>query len=219
MPVKTGRKEKDALIKDGFNRDKGTMSKAELVRIKKQAKLDKAQAEMERLKKERALERLSDQIGVLREKVSAAPQKLPEKEDVSVDGQEEQDVKSAYQMLEHLRYAYRNSKSDTGKKGKQRLVELMEKDAEFKFMIRELVKVEASLLSAKIKSKEDPAQTNNMVFVVLKGLEDEKKVMASMGNIDMKQIDNALNPNATPVYEADEKESMDIGGQSAPEGW
>lgn len=220
--IKTGRKEKDALIKEGFNPDKqGVLSRSELAKARKQAKIDKAVAELERQKKERALERLSDQIGVLKEKVSAAaPPARPSKPEV-VDATEgpDDDAKSAYQMLEHLRYAYRNSKSDTGRKGKMRLVELMEKDAEFKFMIRELVKVEASLLASKIKAKEGPDSiANNMVFVVLKGLEEEKQVMKQIEGVDMKQVTDALNPDAVK-YEADEEEQHQIAGQAAPEGW
>jgi len=217
--IKTGRKEKDAQIKEGFNLNKnGVLSRSELVKARKQAKIDKAMAELERQKKERALERLSDQIGVLKEKVAAPPPRTKPEVVDATEGPDE-DAKSAYQMLEHLRYAYRNSKSDTGRKGKMRLVELMEKDAEFKFMIRELVKVEASLLASKIKAKEGPDSiANNMVFVVLKGLEEEKTVMKQIEGVDMKQVTDALNPDAVR-YEVDEDEQHQIAGQAAPEGW
>jgi len=218
MPRKPGAKPKDSSISDNFNAaKKGNLSQADLKKAKREAKLERERQELANLEQQQALDRVQKRIDSIKGALEGKPLPAPEAQEPE---DESDDIKSAYRMLKDLRYAFQNSRGKDGKKGRQRLVSMMEMDAEFKFMIKELVRIETALLSAKIRTKDDPAgQTNNMVFVVLKGLEDEKKVMASMGNIDMKQIDNALNPNATPTYEADEKESMSIGGQAAPEGW
>jgi hypothetical protein len=218
MPKKPGIKPKDSPISDNFNvAKKGNLSQAELKKAKREAKLERERQELANLEQQQALDRVQKRIDALKGVMEGKP--LPEPEPQEPEG-ESDDLKSAYRMLKDLRYAFQNSKGRDGKKGRQRLVSMMETDAEFKFMIKELVRIETALLSAKIRTKEDPAsQTNNMVFVILKGLEDEHKVMKQIEGIDMKQIDNALNPNAPPVYEADEQESMSIGGQAAPEGW
>lgn len=218
MPRKPGAKPKDSPISDNFNAaKKGNLSQADLKKIKREAKLERERQELANLEQQQALDRVQKRVDQIKGHIQGLP--VPEPEPPEQED-ESDDLKSAYRMLKDLRYAFQNSKGRDGKKGRQRLVSMMETDAEFKFMIKELVRIETALLSAKIRTKEDPdSQTNNMVFVVLKGLEDEKKLAVSMGNIDMKQIDNALNPNATPIYEADEKESMAIGGQAAPEGW
>jgi hypothetical protein len=63
------------------------------------------------------------------------------------------------------------------------------------------------LMTAKLRAKEDgSALANQMVFVVLKGLEEEKKIMSKLdmgdGAIDMKQISAAINPDGSE-YEVD----------------
>jgi len=152
----------------------------------------------------------------------------------SSDPVAESNTKSAYQMLEHLRYAYRNSKSTTsGKKGRARIVELMNDDKEFKFIVKELLKIEASLLSAKIRKEGDNDGGKGGVgqqnfFVVLKGLEDEKKLLSDAGvvdkTVDMKQIQRAMNPEMGEVYEAEEVSKRDAPEQlqksdNGVEGW
>jgi hypothetical protein len=218
MPKKPGIKPKDSPISDNFNvAKKGNLSQAELKKAKREAKLERERQELANLEQQQALDRVQKRIDALKGVMEGKP--VPEPETPEPED-ESDDLKSAYRMLKDLRYAFQNSKGKDGKKGRQRLVSMMETDAEFKFMIKELVRIETALLSAKIRTKETtPGDTNNMVFVILKGLEDEKKVMKQIEGIDMKQIDNALNPNAPPVYEADESESMAIGGQAAPEGW
>lgn len=132
------------------------------------------------------------------------------------DKQGPNDLKAAYDMLLHMRFAYRNSKGPTGKKGKQRLVELMNNDADFKFAVKELLKIESALLSAKIRKEGDGAVggSNQNFFVVLKGLETEKTILEAMkdNSVDMKQIQRAMNPDEHS-YEPEEE----VNQRGAPE--
>ena len=88
----------------------------------------------------------------------------------------------------------------------------MDDDKEFKFMVKELLKIEASLMAAKIRKEgdtESPGSRQQNFFVVLKGLEEEKKLLSDAGvvdkTVDMKQIQRAINPDLGEVYEAEEE--------------
>ena len=121
------------------------------------------------------------------------------------DAQDAENLGSAYQMLQDMRWVYRML---SGREKLQKLVN--SDDRQFVFMVKELMKIEASLMAAKIRSKEDPAQANQMVFVVLKGLEDEKPIRNMIADgkkdaIDMRQISHAMNPDGSE-YEVDGKE-------------
>jgi len=97
---------------------------------------------------------------------------------------------SAYEMLETMRWIFKKVK------GRKKLLELVKKDnKQFVAMIRELMKIETSLLSAKIRAEGGEAGPNNNFFVVLKGLEDEIKTEDSA--LDMKQIGRVMNPDGT----------------------
>ena len=125
------------------------------------------------------------------------------------------DAAAAYQMLQDLRYAYRYSVGTSGKRGRQRLVELMESDTEFKLMIKELMKIESARMAAMVKKEEMVGGANQQnFFVVLKGLEDDKRILGSTldKTVDIKQIQHAINPDLSEVYEVEE-----VNQRAAPE--
>lgn len=106
---------------------------------------------------------------------------------------EEEDGSFAYQMLSDLRAAYKSGK------GKSKLLTLMKDDKEFKFLIKELLKVETAIMAAKIRR--DPGQGGGgdrpAVYVILKGLECEKPLLTAMEKdetIDVSQVMAATNP-------------------------
>ena len=188
-----GRPTKDAPISDAFNP------------VKKLGRQDIAAFRRERdaaLRKEREEE-------ALKSRAKAA------KDDEAPDSEKDlDDEKSAYQMLQDLRYGYRNSVGPGGKKGKQRLVKLMESDTEFKFVVKELMKIESALMSAKARKNEEPGGVGQQnFFVILKGLEDEKKFLGAVDKtVDMKHISQAINPEENS-YEPEEE----VNQREAPE--
>ncbi len=225
-----GRPPKDAPITNNFNQTKigAHATKKEILAAKRAMRMETQRQEYERQKQQIDLDKLAGIVKKAQEKVG-----VPDEQ--AEDGEEEQeelgepvpkskiapddDEKSAQQMLQHLRYAYRNAVGPTGKKGRARLVELMENDGEFKFAVKELMKIESSLLAAKIRKADDGrggvGQQN--FFVVLKGLEDEKKYLGAGRvdkTVDMKQIQRAINPDMGEVYEAEEEE---VSQRGAPE--
>lgn len=108
-------------------------------------------------------------------------------------GDEVDDIKSANQMLQDMRWVYREVK------GRRKLLGLIRSDdKQFVVMVKELMKIETALLSAKIRKEGDTGGVGNQnFFVVLKGLDDSSVVKEVVDKtIDMKQIENALNPNA-----------------------
>ena len=108
---------------------------------------------------------------------------------------------AAYQMLEDMRWVYRTLR------GRTKLKKLVKgDDRQFVFMVKELMKIESALLSAKIRKEGDVGGVGQQnFFVVLKGLEDEKKFEVLDKTVDMKQIQSAIDPNAE-LYEAEEEE-------------
>ena len=175
MGAKGGKPAKDAPISDNFNKDKqGVLSEKELKRL--------ADSRANAAKARAALAAKHVRLKAEREDPNYRP---PVLSDAEID-----DGKSPAQMLEDMRYVYRSVN------GREKLKKLMKEDKQFVFMVKELMKIEAALLSAKIRAKEDPgAPANQMVFVVLKGLADEVKLQEQMGDVDMKQITGALNPD------------------------
>lgn len=215
-----GRPTKDNPISDAFNQLKvgATITHKDIAAAKRAAKLDKLRQDEEKRKQKLELDRLKAKVEKIAEgvgNVDAAPVEPGESEgDVASDD----DEKSAYQMLQHLRYAYKNSRNAEGKKGRQRLISLMEADSEFKFFVKELMKIEAALLAAKLRKGEDESGNragNQNFFVVLKGLEDEKRFLpvgAEDKTVDMKQIARAMSPEESS-YEPEEEVSQ----RDAPE--
>jgi hypothetical protein len=114
------------------------------------------------------------------------------------------DLSAAYQMLEDMRWVYKNASVD-GKTGRKRLQKLMESDREFMTMVKELMKIESALLSARIRKEGDGGLGGGQgFFVILKGLESDNDVLknAGDGTIDMKQVAHVLDPSAGR-YEAE----------------
>ena len=231
-PRSGGRPPKSASITDNFNPTKlgAHATKKELLAAKRAIKMETQRQEYERRKQQEELDKLAQTVKKERDKIGTPDEQAEDGEDEQ-DGNDglgesvpskatsSDDEKSAQQMLQHLRYAYRNAVGPTGKKGRSRLVELMETDSEFKFAVKELMKIESSLLAAKLRKADDGGQGGvgqQNFFVVLKGLEDEKKYL-NMGKVDktvdMKQIQRAINPDMGEVYEAEEE----VGKRDAPE--
>jgi hypothetical protein len=213
MGARGGYAPKDFEITSNFNTNKkGGMSTRDLKKLEREARAEKTRLESERKRNERTYLSLTAKANAVKSKlgdgdvkdeievVSDVPPPIP-------PDQNDIDDRSANQMLQDLRYAYKNAVGLDGKKGRSRLMELMKSDSEFKFAMKELIKVEVGLMTAKLRAKEDgSALANQMVFVVLKGLEEEKKIMSKLdmgdGAIDMKQISAAINPDGSE-YEVD----------------
>lgn len=188
-----GTQPKDKSLKEGFNKlGKKTMTRLVAARLRRaeELRIEREQKAARALVKEAAKEE--------------APKVVPE--EVKVD-----ELRDAYKMLHDLRYAYRNAEGTGGKKGKMRLLELLEGDAEFKFAVKELLKIEASLIAAKIRKDGDiaPGQQAQSVFVVLKGLDvaTAQITVSDDKTVDLKQISRAINPTDDGSYEGEEESS------------
>ena len=193
--MKAGRKVKGGVITNTPVQKKGTLTKKETKAALTQAKKRVVRAKIF----EEALESLRQGTGE-----PPAPKKPPE---APLD--EKEDLAAAARMLSDLRYAYRNSKGADNTKGKARLTKLMESDSEFKFAVKELMKIESALLAAKIRKSDGPdAPQSQSVFVVLKGLEAGSVEMAASG-LDMRQISEALNPLSAKREDVMEAKSVD----------
>lgn len=190
--MKEGRRSKDAEISDNFNREKKTKPTSADLR---EAKLLKQKAEIEKRRQERELKKIEDDLLRIKGRVNGSPEvevTAPESDPDDVD-----DAKSAYKMLQDMRWVYRNVK------GRSKLLDLVKgDDKQFVFMVKELMKIEAALLSAKIRKtgEEEGGRANQNFFVVLKGLEEDKKVLEMVSSsIDIKQIARATNPDGTEM--------------------
>ena len=201
-----GGQPKDKVLMDGFNTKKrGNLSK-ELLR---KAKLEKARQDAERNKQERELQELEAQVKAARNALGKSPKEAtePPPDHNEPSDLDHDDAKSAYQMLQDMRWVYKNVK------GRQRLKELCADDKQFLFMVKELMKIEAGLMSTKIKRNEDGEGGQQTVFVVMRGLLDDP--VAKLNNakkedevvdVDFKQIEHVLNPGAGPYDEPKEIE-------------
>lgn len=209
MP-KEGRKTKDAPITENFNPDKTIkLNRAELAAAKRQAVRDNRQAKLDdeerrRLRKEKKAfekqlldEKLRELARVGLE--ATEEEKEAEKRELALEAAgkgstDPEDEQSAYQMLQDMRYVYRKVK------GRTKLRDLIASDdKQFVFMVKELMKIEAQLMSAKIRAKEDlSGSAQQTVFVVLKGLEDDPRILdvspVEDTDIDQRQIAAALTP-------------------------
>lgn len=194
-----GRTAKDVIITDGFNKSKrGSLSQKALKNVARQQERD-------------------PKAGTFGGKRNIGTgQKKGWKEKAAAGAMD--DLRSAQQMLLDLRYAYRNAKGSDGKlKGRARLLELMKTDSEFKYMVKELLKIEVGLMQAKIKKEEGNSGgsgggNQQNFFVVLKGLEEapQMKIAAGDKSIDMRQIERAMNPDQNSYEpEGDEDENRD----------
>lgn len=218
--MKEGRKTKDAPISENFNTDKTIkLNRAALAAAKKEAmsnarKAKEDDAERKRLRKEKtALERkiMREQLIKMAQKGLEATEEEAENErrELAKEAAEaaakegkkavQEDEQSAYQMLLDMRYVYK--KVDGRKKLKTLIAS---DDKQFVFMVKELMKIEAQLMSAKIRAKEDlNGGAQQTVFVVLKGLEGMPKMLdvTPEDDVDHRQIAAALTPEGSEYAE------------------
>ena len=203
--MKEGRQPKDLVFTEGFNREKIGMTKLDLALAKKAAAVEekkkrlaremlrKAEVESKRLEKEAikiGLEKLAKDAVEAMEGTGSVPG-----DEVDTD-----DDKSANQMLADMRWVYRKVK------GRKRLKELIEgDDKQFVFMIKELMKIEA----AKIMKNKDDGSPNQTVFVVLKGLDEEKKYLVDDA-VNLKQVQHVIQPESGEFEPEPEVEKMEV---------
>lgn len=103
----------------------------------------------------------------------------------------EEEVAEAYKMLQDMRWVYRMVN------GREKLKKLVEgNDRQFVAMVKELLKIESSIMTAKIRTKEERlGEGQKTVLVILKGLEEEKKYIdVTPTDVDTRQIAQMLNP-------------------------
>lgn len=118
-----------------------------------------------------------------------------EKEDSELADIFEND-EDAIAMLNDIRYIYKHAG------GRKKLMGMAKSDNKnFVALIKELVKVETAILTAKVRknSNNGPMGGDRQnFFVVLKGLHNDKVVVDAMENdsIDYEQIERALNPHS-----------------------
>lgn len=132
---------------------------------------------------------------------------------LGLDDRDELAVSQA--MLDDMRHVYKTMG------GRTKLYELIQgNDAQFLNMIKELIKVETSLLTAKMRKgiSGDGGNGRQNFFVVLKGLDDPTAILddpnTDSADIDYKQIEHALNPHS--VHDSTYEEDV-LGKDAAPE--
>jgi hypothetical protein len=138
------------------------------------------------------------------QKQAKANNELPDISDLDAIINSDDDDNFAFQMLRDMREAYKSVN------GKQKLMDLVANNKDFSSMVKELLKVESAILSAKMKEKDNGITGGSAaVFVIIKGLEDEKRVKEAIKltdtGVDLEQVMNALNPNAEKRVEVEEK--------------
>jgi hypothetical protein len=103
----------------------------------------------------------------------------------------EEEVAEAYKMLQDMRWVYRMVN------GREKLKKLVEgNDRQFVAMVKELLKIESAIMTAKIRTKEERlGEGQKTVLVILKGLEEEKQYIdVTPTDVDTRQIAQMLNP-------------------------
>jgi hypothetical protein len=210
-----GRPLKSQAIDDGFNKEKLGIPKglSRAAKVKAFAEESKRKRDAKAVREAAAtVERLKKSVGIEKEYEDSSVSPVLDNK----GGLVEDDGRSAYQMLQDLRYAYKHSEGEDGKKGKPRLVELMKSDSEFKYFVRELMKIEASLLAVKLRRNEEAdgsKSSQQNFFVVLKGLEGDKQLVQSMTDktVDLKQIQHAMQAATEEVgHYQDDAPSSDV---------
>lgn len=163
---KTGYKPKDSEITENFNMEKDDALTA---LQKRQALIQKG---LEKAEKEKL----------------AADASQVEEEPVS---EKSESIKSAYQMLKDLRWVYNHKDI----KGRKKLLEMAKDDKQFTLLIKELIKVETALLAQDLKQKQEFGGQNVATLVVIRGLEDVKKLPSeAQGDVDIRRILDAVDP-------------------------
>jgi hypothetical protein len=186
-PRSGGKKPKGSEISENFNQEKeGNLSEKELARLARNEYVREWKRK-DRLKKKEIL------AGIVPRETKAGNDTDSEPESYQNDLD---DGKSPAQMLQDMRYAY--AMAD----GRKKLMKLIKgDDRQFVAMVKELMKIETAILTTKIRAKADEGGKGGgqTVFVILKGLEDEKKIMEIVQDkdVDMKQITQAINPDGS----------------------
>ena len=152
-----GRVPKDSKLT--FNRKKrGVMSRRNLLIAERAKKVELMAVVVNRDKMEREALRIGGQIEKLQTKLLDLRTQLGYEEEGKAPPSETQMLKDMWQV-------YRMAG------GVARLKQTMKDDREFRAMAKEMLKVEATVA----KLKKDDQAPNQMVYIVLKGLEEEKK--------------------------------------------
>jgi hypothetical protein len=197
-----GGKPKDSAITQTVNTDKNdNISRSEQRRIN----MEKKRIEEENKKKREKLLKA-------KQKYQEALEELGETDgEIAVDLDESQ---FSRQMISDMREVFKSAG------GKKMLLDLVKDDPkQFRDLIKELMRVETALMVRELNKKE--AASGNVdspaVFVILKGLETPEQVVNKYNDpdVDLAQIENALNPSAEKSVEVEEvKDTL-----GAPEGW
>jgi hypothetical protein len=168
---------KDAAVTDNFNTEK--KNDAELQNLQK--RLNAIQKKIE--KKEKKLN-LSDPT------------------DDFTDGEDngQGDTRSAFKMLKDMRNVY----AELG--GKTKLLDLLKSDDKLLMaMVKELMKIESTLMGAEIKNNQY-GSGNTTTLVILKGLDTSDIVEKKKDDVvDLEQIAEAVNPTSVARIEYEEE--------------
>lgn len=213
MSSKPGTKAKDSAITDNLNNTRKSSPTSADIRA---AKLERRRDDSEREKTERELLRLEAEVVKRKKRLGIVPGNGNGSEDT------EEDAKSAYELLKDMRWVYQKTR------GRHKLKELVSgDDKQFISIVKELMKIESALLAAKLRREEkDPGNgpAARSFFVVLKGLEDDKRIIDSVSQqkigIDLGRVAHLVEANAEK-YDGDIKKekAMDTGGLQAPDKW
>jgi hypothetical protein len=201
MGAKGGHDPKDAPIVDGFNRVKQyadmTVQEKRMFNMHKAQTARTAKARMRKAEKE-----------------AIARGETPETTPTAKPETETDDDSTGSQMFSDMRAIYKKLK------GRNKLEQWAKDDRNFMVLVKELMKMEATVLATRIRKGEQPDGSNGQqsFFVILKGLEDEKKFTeVEDKTVDMKQIKHVLEPEAGE-YEEEKVEKVE-GLADTPEGW
>lgn len=182
-----GRKAKDAVLSEGFNSEK----KLTLMEKRQIAQQKKLLADAKKKKREKELlEKLAKKQAAEKEK------QLDDADGEGPDG-------LSYQMLQDMRWVYQRMG------GRKALKDFVKKnDKAYELMVKELMKIESAMKQAEIRKTDPGTSSNQNVFVVLKGLEDENRTMGVVTATDgQRQIDlKSLGPVLRPSENVDTTE-------------
>lgn len=198
--AKGGPPTKDREITENFNKEKLGIKKRDMSRAQRQAIAEKA---IERIRKQlrtgskrKSLECSEPNPTEEKPDIPQSTQEAlkPEQKKKTPPPEEDDDLGSARQMIDDMRWVYKQLR------GKNKLKELMEGDKEFVTLVKELMKIEAAIMTSKLKREDATGSGAPGFFVVLKGLETDTDIVKAMKNkaadIDLSQLERALNPNA-----------------------
>ena len=197
-----GRKYKDAGITENFNPNKLGVTKADVAKAKRVAAAEKKLASPRPPRKKPPAPEPTPEITGYDDDgwpIFAEPEEPPPPGAAGTNGrapitppgtEEDDDTASAHQMLEDMRWVYKQLK------GRNKLQILMANDKEFMALVKELMKAEVSILTNKMKARDGGNKQG--FLVILKGLEEERPILDAIEKnkaIDVRQIERAMNPS------------------------